>query len=168
MTSATKRGVKEGIGFGIVAGVIFALMETVAAAGMGDPPLMPFRMFASIVLGEAALETIGTGTAFLVGSIVHLVLSGVFGLVYGVLNSRLSVEARTAWTSQAGIGLAFGAVLWLVNFQVIARIAFPWFLMAPQFAQLMLHALFFGLPLGLMYAAAERRTHRVWRAPAPA
>jgi hypothetical protein len=168
MTSATRRGIKEGIGFGIIAGILFAIMEVVAAAGMGDPPLMPLRMFASIVLGSAALETVGMGTAFLVGSLVHLVLSGVYGLVYGVVNARLPTKTRTGWASQAGIGLAFGAVLWLFNFQIVARILFPWFLMAPQLTQLLLHALFFGLPLGLMYAAAERRVHHGRRVPSPA
>lgn len=166
MAEATKRGAKEGIGFGLIAGVIFAMMEIAGAAAMGNPPLMPIRMFASIVLGEAALETVPMGSALLVGVVVHLALSALFGLIYGLLNARTSTATQTQWGRQAGLGLLFGLALWLVNFQIIARVLYPWFLTTPQFLQALMHALFFGLPLGLMYAAAERRVHRVGRAPA--
>lgn len=165
MATSTRRGIREGIGFGLIAGIIFAAMEVAGAALMGNPPLMPLRMFASVVLGQAALETVSTGTALLVGSVVHLVLSALFGVVYGLVNSRLSAETRTGWARQAGIGLLFGVLIWLVNFQVIARAFYPWFLTTPQFLQMLMHAVFFGLPLGLMYAAAERRVVHVQRAP---
>jgi len=68
MSEATRRGVKEGIGFGIIAGIIFAVMEVIGATLMGDHPLMPFRMFASVGLGQAALEpTTPLSTALMVG-----------------------------------------------------------------------------------------------------
>jgi hypothetical protein len=158
--TTTTRGVKEGIGFGIIAGILFAIAEVFAAVGMGEPAAMPFRMFASIVLGQAALMEVSAGAAFAIGGLVHLVLSGIFGLVYGLASSRLSAETRANLTRQAGIGLAFGLALWLVNFQLIARLLYPWFLGTPQALQALLHAIFFGLPLGLLYGAAERRLER--------
>lgn len=164
MQNATKRGVKEGIGFGILAGLLFAGMEVVGALVMGNPPLMPFRMFASVLLGQEALEMIAGSTAFVIGSAVHISLSGLFGLVYGLFASRTSAQTQTGWGRQAGAGLLFGLALWFINFQIIARILYPWFLATPQFLQAMMHALFFGLPLGLMYAGAERRVHHVQRA----
>lgn len=157
MRDTAKRSVKEGIGFGIVAGIIFAFMEIARAAMMGDPPLMPVRMFASVLLGKAALETVSGGTALLVGTFAHLALSALFGLVYTGINGRFSEESRTRWGRQALIGLSFGIALWLVNFQIIARLIYPWFLMTPQFLQMAMHAMAFGLPLGLFYAGAERR-----------
>jgi hypothetical protein len=132
-------------------------MEMVGAAMMGDPPLMPIRMFASIVLGQAALMTTPAATAIPIGIGVHLVLSAAFGFIYGLINARASLTSRSSFGRQAGIGLAFGVALWLVNFHIIARILYPWFLDTPQVLQMMMHALFFGLPLGLMFAAAERR-----------
>jgi hypothetical protein len=45
---------------------------------------------------------------------------------------------------------------------VFARVVFPWLLAVPQAVQLFLHAVCFGLPLGLLYAAAELDAH-----PAP-
>lgn len=171
MTNAVNRGVKEGILFGLITGALFAIMTVTSAAMTGDSLFSPFRMFASIVLGQVALESLESlpaGAIFCVGSIVHFVLSAAFGLVYGAVNARFSAETQTHWGRQAGLGLLFGVVLWLVNFQIIARIFYPWFLMTPQFLQMSLHALFFGLPLALMYAGAERQAHHLGHAPAPA
>jgi hypothetical protein len=164
-----RRGLKEGLLYGLVAGAIFAVAEIAAAAMMGDPALMPIRMFASILLGEAALAEVTLGAAVVVGLLVHFVLSAIFGVTYGaIVNGVLSPTTRGSMGAQTAIGLGFGAVLWLVNFQIIGRLLFPWFLMAPQFAQLVLHAVFFGLPLGLMFAASERRMAWPTRARAPA
>jgi hypothetical protein len=168
MAQKTTRSVKEGIGFGLVAGVIFALVEIAASTMMGSPALAPLRMFASVVLGESAMETATPGTAILVGSIAHLVLSGLYGLVYGLVNAMFSTKADTGWARQAVFGLLFGAAIWLVNFQLFARILYPWFLDAPQLAQLLLHSVAFGLPLALMYAGAERRVQIGGRAGEPA
>lgn len=164
MADATKRGAKEGLSFGLIAGIIFAMMEIAGAAMMGNPPLMPLRMFASVVLGGSAMQTASLGSVVVVGTIAHLALSAVFGLIYGLVNARFSPKTETSWGRQAGLGLLFGAMIWLVNFQIIARILYPWFLMTPQFLQMAMHAMFFGLPLALMYAAAERRVQHIGRA----
>lgn len=164
MANETRRGAKEGLGFGIIAGVIFGVVEIIAAAMMDNPLLMPLQMFASIVMGqEAFAETAGGGT-LLTGIIVHLVLSAIFGVVYGVVNAQFGAATQTSWGRQIGVGAAFGFALWLVNFQIIARLFYPWFLGTPQFLQMMMHVLFFGLPLALMYAGAERREHHVGHA----
>jgi hypothetical protein len=159
MTMATvrSRSIKEGIGYGIVAGIIFGAMEMLGARLMGDPAIAPLRMFASIVLGQDALAVTAPGTAIVVGTVVHLILSGIFGLVYGLVNSRFSREIRTERRNQAVLGLLYGTALWLVNFQFIARLFYPWFLELPQLLQLGMHVLFFGIPLALMYGGAERR-----------
>lgn len=164
MAEKTKRGAKEGIAFGLLAGVVFALVEIVVSAAMGNPPLMPVRMFASIVLGQSAMMG-SLGTAIVVGVVLHLILSAAYGLAYGLFNARLPSRTETSWGHQFGIGLAFGALLWLVNFHIFAPLFFPWFLGAPQLLQLILHAVFFGLPLALMYAGAERRVQHVRTAP---
>jgi hypothetical protein len=156
MPGASRRSVGEGITAGLIAGVIFAMMEIVGAVLMGDPALMPVRMFASVVLGQGAMEG-PLGTALLVGTIAHLALSAVFGIIYGLLAARVSDTTRTSFGRQAAIGILFGLAVWFVNFQIIARVLYPWFLGAPQFLQAVMHGLFFGLPLALIYAASERR-----------
>ena len=155
--STTKRSFYEGVGFGVIAGVIFAVMEIIAAAAMGMPLLMPLRMFASVLLGQDAMMTANLSSVVAVGVIAHLALSAIFGAIYGLLDARLPGQTQRSYGRQAIYGLLFGAALWFVNFQIIARIAYPWFLDAPQFLQVALHAICFGLPLGLFYAAGERR-----------
>jgi len=161
MDNTTTRGAKEGLGFGIIAGIIFALIEVAGSAIMGNPALMPFRMFASVALGQSAMQAATIPTVLVVGSLAHLALSGLFGLIYGLINARFSPRTETQWGRQTALGLLFGVVVWFVNFQIIARILYPWFLNAPPFMQMMMHALFFGLPLALMYAAAERHVQHV-------
>lgn len=157
----TGQALSLGAGFGLVAGFIFAVVEIIASVAMGGPALMPVRMFASVVLGQGALTgALSLGWVIVVGLVVHFALSALFGLIYGALESRMGVEGRTSWGRQSALGLLFGAAVWLVNFQIIARLIYPWFLAAPQFLQLMLHAVAFGLPLGLMFAAFERQRRR--------
>ena len=158
MDRENRRSVGEGIKAGLIAGVIFAMMEIVGAAMMGNPPLMPVRMFASVVLGQGAMEG-PLGVPLVVGTIAHLVLSAVFGIVYGLLAARTSEATKTSFGRQAGLGILFGLVVWLVNFHIIARVLYPWFLGTPQFLQAVMHGLFFGLPLALIYAVSERRVH---------
>jgi hypothetical protein len=165
MAEATRRSLKEGAQFGLVAGIIFGVVQILGSLIGGFGAIMPFRMAAGIVLGQATMETASPGAVIALGTLIHLVLAAVFGLLYGLLNARVPTPTQTDWGKQAGLGVAFGAVLWIVNFQIIARIFFPWFLEAPQFLQLLAHALVYGLPLGLMYAGAERRVHRVQRQP---
>ena len=156
MSGKIRHSVGEGIAAGIVAGVIFAMMEVVGAAVMGNPAAMPLRMFASVVLGRGAMQG-PLGQVLVVGTIAHLVLSAVFGLVYGILGGRVSEPTRTSFGRQAGI--AIGVAVWLVNFQIIVRVLYPWFLGSPQFLQAMMHGLFFGVPLALLFTASERRSH---------
>lgn len=158
MAHESRRSWREGITAGIIAGMVFAMMEIVGAAMMGNPPLMPVRMFASVVLGQEAMQD-SLGTALIVGTVAHLALSAVFGVVYGLLAARASEATRTSFGRQAGLGILFGLAVWLVNFQIVARVLYPWFLGTPQFLQAMMHGLFFGLPLALLWAAAERRGH---------
>src|SRR5207249_655788 len=144
MATESGRRAKEGVGLGIVAGLIFGIVEIAGAAAMGNRPLMPLRMFASIILGKRALEALSMGSAAIVGIAAHLVLSALFGLVYVFIDIRLREDVQRRWTGQAVFGTAFGAVLWFINVQVIARLLYPWFLVGveAQFVQFMVHALF--------------------------
>jgi hypothetical protein len=106
METKTRRSVREGITAGIIAGVMFAMMEILGAAMMGRPALTPVRLFASVVLGRAAMEG-PLGTALVVGTMAHLALSAVSGIAYGLVSSRLSEANRTSFGRQAGIGILF-------------------------------------------------------------
>ena len=150
---------------GLVAGVLFAVVQIVGAAEMGAPSTFPFRLFASVLLGVSAFDSNALSGAVVVATLLHLFLSAFYGMVYGALNARVPAGARVSWAREAGLGTAVGLVLWLVNFQIVARLFYPWFLSSPQLYQAAAHALAFGLPLGLLYASAERRMAARRRTP---
>jgi len=166
MTGSTRRRLKEGLEFGLIAGLILATLEIAGAVAMGARPVTPLRMAASVVLGHAAFAETAIGRSLVVGAMVHSLLSAVFGVVYGAFAAQLPVELQTNRGKQVWLGLCFGAALWLVNFQIAAVLFYPWFLKTPPLLQLPMHALFFGLPLTLMYSAAERRFPRQAKANA--
>ena len=145
----------NGLGFGLVAGVVFALAECVASLVGGQGVLTPVRFSASVLLGARALLELPLGLTVVAGLAVHLGLSAFFGLAYS--DARLSPELRARVSHQTAVGMLFTLGLWVVTFQLVARAYFPWFLGTPQFFQLLMHALFYGVPLGLLFAVAERR-----------
>jgi hypothetical protein len=160
MAMESRRGMGRGALYGVLAGAIFLGVELIAAALMGNPVLMPIRMFASLLLGQSAMQAAPLGMVLGLGLPVHFALSALFGFIYGALNGLLGVEGRGSYARQAALGLLFGVALWFIDFQVIARFIYPWFLNAPQFMQMMLHAVAFGLPLALLFAASARRVVR--------
>ncbi len=161
MDSLGRRRIKRGAAFGIVAGLIFLLAEMIATSIHHELGLMPLRLFASIVMGSSALTRTDLGLIFVVGIVVHLALSALFGLAYSFLEARYLYRFDGQPGPQAVAGMIYGALLWIIDFQIIARISYPWFLAAPQAVQLLLHMLAFGLPLGLLFAGLERRS-RLW------
>lgn len=153
---------REGLVGGLVAGAILALASMLVSAALGASMSTPWALFASILLGQQAVNTPFTAGTFVVGFVVHFVLSALFGLLWGAVAKSVSRGIRDDWGAHAVAAMIYALLLWLVNFQVIARVVYPWFLATHQLAWLLLHALTFGLPLGLYLTARlrpmERRT----------
>lgn len=153
--------VLHGIVGGIVAGIIFAMAEMVMAVLMGGDFFGPLRMIGSIALGIGALSpTYPLGSAFVVGVVVHMILSAIYGVVF----VYLLAFANQLGTS-AGLlllyGSIFGLALWILNFLIIAPIAWPQFTMVDQFWMgFVAHTFFFGTVLGGYVAAT--RPGRAW------
>jgi len=161
LRNPVRRGARRGLFAGLIAGVILLLAEVLAAVAAREPPFTPLRMAASVVLGRGALADTAPGTVSLAGLVVHFLLAGVFGMLYGELRSR--VQGETSWALDALRGLAYGAVLWLIDFQLLARLLAPWFLETSQVVQLVLHALFYGVPLGIACGRTPVSLHTLER-----
>ncbi|XXF78131.1 hypothetical protein P2318_34570 [Myxococcaceae bacterium GXIMD 01537] len=161
METSTPWSPAHGLLYGVAAGGVFALAELVAAAagGEGLSVMEPFRMAASVALGQRAFTgAVSPGVVVLVGLGVHLGMTAFWGLLYSFIDSRLPPDVRPSSAFQAASGMLFALFVWLLDFQFVARGYFPWFLeRTPQFFQALMHALFYGLPLGLLFSAAERR-----------
>jgi uncharacterized membrane protein YagU involved in acid resistance len=149
-------GLRQGAIAGIVAGIVFAAFEMVVSAFMMGSAafFMPLRMIGAIALRPEALEpTYSLLAAGLAGLIVHVILSIIYGLIFGALATVLRGPMALV-----GIGTIFGLALWLVNFYAIAPFAFPWFLEANPLVQFIANTFFFGTVLGYFLWKSQERS----------
>ncbi|HEY5922214.1 MAG TPA: hypothetical protein VIV11_11110 [Kofleriaceae bacterium] len=142
---------------GLIAGALFAIAQVVTTLAMGESATTAFRTFASVLLGPPALSDIHIAAVVSIALITNVYVSAMCGLVYGLYNSALTMATRRSVGREAIVGTLFGVIVWLVNFRVIAPIHYTWLLELAPVPQLLLHALCFGLPLGILYATGERR-----------
>jgi uncharacterized membrane protein YagU involved in acid resistance len=141
-------GYRDVVEAGIIGGIVFAIFEMVAAAALAAPQafFVPLQMVGAMVLGPAALDPgYSVVAAGLAGVTVHMVLSFVFALIFASLATPTTSAAALA----AG-GIAFGIVVWLVNFYLVAPLAgWTWFPdRSNQVVQFRAHAFFYGCPVG--------------------
>lgn len=146
----------HGIIAGLIAGAVFAVAEMIVAGAMSGNALAPWKMFASILLGQSAVAQPLTWGVFLVGFGVHFVLAALFGLGFALAGRLVPPDVRRNYAAHSAIGMILGILLWVVNFQVIARALYPWFLGTNALAQILLHALAFGLIVALYLTAISR------------
>jgi hypothetical protein len=144
----SKRVLRGAIG-GLVAGGAFIAATMWFASSLGDPADAPLMMIATLVQGEAAMEA-GTASPAL-GLLVHAVLSAVFGVVFALIAPRFGTNGTVALA-----GTVYGALLYVVNFLVIAPLAFPIFEMANQPFELVVHVVF-GTLLSLAFFGSDVR-----------
>lgn len=154
----TRHSAAKGIRIGLICGLIFGFASTVGAVIVGYGPLMPLRLGASVLLGEGALTQASAGTAIFVGLIVHFAVSVYYGLLFGLTHERFIHSTWMKNGHRLALGCVFGLVVWAVNFQLIARALYPWFLDFIQGIIAVIHVAFYGLPLAFMYVRRERRT----------
>ncbi len=112
---------------------------------------MPLRMIGAIALGEQALQPgYALLTAAIVGLLVHMMLSVVFGIVFALLVATVPALASPSMLLLVAAS-AYGLVLWLVNFYAIAPAAgWRWFpTKTNPVVQFIAHTFFFGTALGL-------------------
>lgn len=138
-------------GFG--AGGILMLIELAYAAAMGLDPWRTPRLVAAMVLGDAVLQVGGYSLAVVAAALfVHYLLGAFFGLVLAALFAPFRLDSSVAMALVAGA--AFGAVLYLFNFHVIAS-ALLWFVELRGWITLLGHVVF-GMAAALIYWWLER------------
>lgn len=157
------RSIKEGTGYGLIAGAVLGIGFVIATIVDGGPPIVVFRTLSSVLLGRAALSDTPAATAVVVGVISLLYFSAMFGLCYGVYNSALTLRTRRSLRREAVIGMIYGAIVWLISFRLVVPLRWPWLLVVPQVPLFAMMVVLYGLPLGLLYATAER--HALSRTP---
>ncbi|MDP9392950.1 MAG: hypothetical protein M3Q27_01220 [Actinomycetota bacterium] len=111
---------------------------------------MPLLMIAAMVQGQDALSS-GTASPVL-GAVVHMLLSALFGMALAMLTSRLHSNSAVAVDR-----VLYDAELYLVNFLIVAPVLFPCFTKANQPFESAIHVVFGALA---SFAALHRSSTR--------
>jgi hypothetical protein len=111
-------------------------------------------MIAAMVLGRDALMPMDQFSVGIVATatMVHLVLSVVYGIIIGWLLHRLDM----GWALAAGA--AIGLALYVINFYLIAPAVFPWFIEARDMVGAVAHVIFGAVAGGAYVGLRKVRT----------
>jgi uncharacterized membrane protein YagU involved in acid resistance len=134
---------------GVLSGVVFAAVTMWFADSTAGKADMPLRMISTIVKGDKAMAA-GT-TSVGLGVVVHLVLSVLFGMLFALAVPRLRTNGTIALA-----GTLYGALLYVVNFLLLAPLAFTVFRDANQPFELFAHVVF-GTLLGFAFFSSGAR-----------
>ena len=96
------------------------------------PATTPFLVTSSIVIGDGT--AVGSQVIQAVGLMVHFTISIFYGMAFGLITPWLRTNGTVAVA-----GVAFGGLIYAVDFQVIARIWFPVFTRQDQPVALLVH-----------------------------
>jgi uncharacterized membrane protein YagU involved in acid resistance len=135
---------------GFASGLVFLVANMGWAVHNGKPAVAPMIDISTIFHAQDTPAPI-TAAAFgpdnvVVGLVTHATLSVLFGIGFALLAAAV-VRRSSAMLPLAGI--AYGLLLYVINFQILGRTAFPWFtdsMGPPQGFEVLIHAVF-GLML---------------------
>jgi hypothetical protein len=149
----------RGVAAGLTGGLAFILVNMFAAQSAGKPPIAPFLDISTLFRFSEMpiLEPMAVPVEVTLGIIVHLFNSVLFGIVFALIAPLLRTSALLV-----GGALAYGVALYVVNFQVIGRLFFPWFVdpRGPnQVLELVVHPLAYGLVLVPFFLSVTHRVH---------
>jgi len=108
-------GAGQGAIGGILGGAAMGLFAMIVAALMGMGFWAPLKMISATFYGEAAMAQPGFAAGpVLVGLMIHMVVSAVYGAIYGTL-------ARPRWSGGAllGWGVVYGLVIWALAYLLL-------------------------------------------------
>jgi len=138
--------VRGGIG-GLVAGAAFIGVTMWFVTSLDMPAESPLLGISTIVLGSGALED-GSANAAL-GLVVHTVLSVVYGVVFAILATRVRSDGLVSL-----LGAVYGALLFVVNFLILAPLSFTAFEGANKPFEFVVHV-FYGSLLALAFLRGD-------------
>lgn len=110
---------------GLLAGLALGLVEIVASSLLRDDPLLPFDFAAGLLVGpEALTPAFPAAASVALGTVIHLLLSIVIGVVFiALLALTFQLSARPALVLLYGV--LFGVTVWEVNFLALLPLITP-------------------------------------------
>jgi len=146
----------EGLRASLLAGVILGVVEIAGGALVMGNPLWPVQAPASLFVQAHAFDAGFLAFAVPLSLGIHFSLATTYGFLYGLVSSAERLSTRLDARREAGLGALFGAGIWLINFQLVARLFYPWLFATNQLAQLVLHV-GFGVVLAMLFRRKERK-----------
>lgn len=150
----------RGVAAGLFGGFAFIVANMYYALNHGKPAVAPLLAISTIFRGSNM--PMMDPQDVIIGLVTHIGLSMLFGIGFGLLVAVLRLTTKPVLVTVAA--LVYGLLLYVVNFQILARIWFP-FLVNPkgpnQLFELWIHPVAFGLflvPFFLGAAAFAGRT----------
>lgn len=145
---------------GVVAGIVFMMMEMLLMPLFGFAPSMwaPPRMIGAIGLGEGVLPPPATFdlTVVMVAMVIHFATSILFAIVVAMIIRNLSTGAAV------GVGIVAALLLYGFVFYVMTAGPWPWFANGRNWVNIVTH-IAFGAIVAWWYKArahpADERAH---------
>jgi hypothetical protein len=138
---------------GMVAGIVMAMYAMIASATfLGQGFFTPLYGVASPFVGtEAMMTSMKQGLYFalapaLTGLLVHMMWSALYGVIFGLIASRLQLAGTAAVISGMVYGVAVMLVMSFIVLPIVGVGAMPGMIGWPSFT---VEHLMFGLALGL-------------------
>jgi hypothetical protein len=147
--SSASLGHTLGLGFlgGVGAGIFFLLFNLIMSSILGLGFLGPLRQIAAIAMGAGVLPATSSLVGpVIVGLLVHVSLSGLYGATFAVAARYIAILRRDMMVATT----VFGLGIWVVNYYVFTPWLFPWFDDSPDIVQFIAHTVFYGVPLGII------------------
>ena len=146
---------------GLVGGFAFILANMWYSDAHGKPAVAPFLAISTIFHGTD-MPNLNQPTDVVVGLVTHFALAMLFGIVFALGVGILRLGRMPLLLVAAA--LIYGIVLYVVNFQIIGRAFFPWFVNSKgpnQGFEAWIHPVAYGLFLVpfLLTTGAARRHH---------
>lgn len=137
---------------GFAGGAVLMMLELIwSGVSQGDAGLWrTSHLVAALLLGPEAMWSASPGFdagLVIAALITHYLLGIAFGMVLGFVATGFHYEDNVG--AMAGIGAAFGALLYGINFHLMVR-WFPWFIELQGWPTFAAH-LIFGVTAALLY-----------------
>lgn len=135
---------------GLIGGVMMAIVGAALAIAIGDDLWKAPKLIATFVVSPDTIATPGfLAGPVIIGSLIHLALSTLFGIGFGILTTRIW-NMPLSYGAPMVLGFVYGLAIWLIAYFIALPLVNPLILeiYAPAF---LIQNLTYGLATGLTY-----------------
>lgn len=116
---------RHGANAGLLAGLALGLVEILASSVLRDNPRLPLDFAVAIVVGPEALAPgFPVGASLALGTVIHLLLSILFGVTF-VAGLALTFQLSARPWLMLVYGMLFGVTVWEVDFLAVLPVVAP-------------------------------------------